>query len=271
MTLAVLGTWLIIRRPSPPRQTDGPPTANERAAVPDSRLSPRQLQAAAVPAGSAEALASGSRAPAVADRDLGDGTASAGVVDAAAMVQRSPISHDPIEVTIDNTCDREIEVWWVDLDGKEQRYGRLRPGKIRTMPTFDGHLWRLKSPGDDQVLSSFVSRPGLYVEPCAAGSAHRLAERPAEAAPRDPPTKCSETGGAPMTLHVANQCEGPVELVWVEFDCSLNSYRKLKPGERHAQRTFARHVWRLVDTDERTLVELTADAEHDQLVACGAP
>ena len=44
-------------------------------------------------------------------------------------------------VTFINRTSSPIELFWLDLDGKRQSYGRLRPGQEYQQHTFAGHVW----------------------------------------------------------------------------------------------------------------------------------
>jgi dipeptidyl-peptidase 4 len=44
-------------------------------------------------------------------------------------------------VTFVNRTAGEVELFWLDPDGKRQNYGRLRPGQEHEQHTFAGHVW----------------------------------------------------------------------------------------------------------------------------------
>lgn|GEM_PF-6232413 len=186
-------------------------------------------------------------------------------------LESSPHTKVALEVTVTNTCKHDIELVWIDFDGDERSYGTLGTGVVRTLPTYLNHVWSLRGAGSQAELRRFAAQPGLSLEACAPTSP-QYTNRPAPE-PRDPPRTCSEKNGKAMDLLIENDCPDAVEVMWIDFDCSLRSYRRLAAGEKRRQPTFVGHAWRLVSVvtsggGEQTLAEMIADVSHTELVAC---
>ena len=44
-------------------------------------------------------------------------------------------------MTFINRTAGEVELFWLDTEGKRQSYGRLRPGQEHEQHTYAGHVW----------------------------------------------------------------------------------------------------------------------------------
>jgi len=60
------------------------------------------------------------------------------------------------EITFVNATDGEVEVLWLDFDGRRRSYGKLPPGGRRDQHTYAGHVW-LVVRGDGEPLCVFVA------------------------------------------------------------------------------------------------------------------
>lgn len=58
----------------------------------------------------------------------------------------SPASSLPITLTFRNISNEPLELHWVDFNGKLKSYGIVGPGKTKTQPTFEGHVWQWTRP-----------------------------------------------------------------------------------------------------------------------------
>lgn len=185
--------------------------------------------------------------------------------DAAPLV--SPRSSVATDFTIENTCTGEIEILWVNFEGEETRYGRMRPGAMRTMATYAGHIWRLRHVPSGTIVLTTVAQPGTSIEACDRASPYCCSEPASEPTPRDPPTRCSQPRTGPMTLEVQNHCRHAMRLEWVDLDCSVREYALLAPDAGRTQPTFTGHVWRAVNpVDDHLVATLTADETHTTFV-----
>lgn len=45
------------------------------------------------------------------------------------------------EITFDNRLDQEVEIFWLDSQGRRQSYGKIEPGSRHAQHTFGGHVW----------------------------------------------------------------------------------------------------------------------------------
>ncbi len=55
--------------------------------------------------------------------------------------QSSRHTGDDTTVTFINRMAGEVELFWLDTEGKRQSYGRLRPGQVYEQHTYAGHVW----------------------------------------------------------------------------------------------------------------------------------
>jgi len=72
---------------------------------------------------------------------------------------RSRDGGDETEITLQNTFDRALQVFWIDAGGEARPYGELAPRGARTQHTFAGHVWRLAF-ADGAVAGVFVAGDG---------------------------------------------------------------------------------------------------------------
>jgi Ca2+-binding RTX toxin-like protein len=47
-------------------------------------------------------------------------------------------------LTVTNTADGPIQLWWIDASGTLQFYATIQPGETRVQPTFEDHNWVLR-------------------------------------------------------------------------------------------------------------------------------
>ncbi|PHX93662.1 MAG: peptidase S9 [Pedosphaera sp.] len=60
------------------------------------------------------------------------------------------------------------------------------------------------------------------------------------------PRASTRTGGDTQ-INFVNRTQAEVELLWLSTEGERRSYRKIAPGQRHEQHTFAGHVWIVTD------------------------
>lgn len=74
-------------------------------------------------------------------------------------VARSGTNGGDVPIVFDNRTAGPVRLMWVNGGGTEIPYGRLRPGGVRNMGTFDRHAWRILDE-DGRTLTAFVAEPG---------------------------------------------------------------------------------------------------------------
>ena len=98
----------------------------------------------------------------------------------------SPRTGEETRVTFLNRTKGEIELVWLDLDGKRRSYGRMRGGVERSQHTFAGHVWLIL---DDQGRALGTVEAGdepAKVEITADAIADAKPAREADAKPNRP-------------------------------------------------------------------------------------
>jgi len=86
----------------------------------------------------------------------------------------SATSDEETEITFVNQLKQEVDLFWIDGDGKRQPYGSLKPDETRDQHTYVGHVWLVAAKSGD-VIAVFEAQthPGLAVVGDAAISPHR--------------------------------------------------------------------------------------------------
>lgn len=57
-----------------------------------------------------------------------------------------------------NKLDREVELFWINQQGEQVRYGKIRPGEEREQQTFEGHVWLIAN-GAGEPLAVIEAGP----------------------------------------------------------------------------------------------------------------
>jgi len=60
------------------------------------------------------------------------------------------------DLTISNSSDRNIAIYWVDYEGEEQYAKRLTPGQAYTQPTTVGHVWRVRDEASGELVEEIT-------------------------------------------------------------------------------------------------------------------
>jgi dipeptidyl-peptidase 4 len=91
-------------------------------------------------------------------------TSSKHQLPAGRMPHPSRAAGPETEITLLNRLDRNVDVFWIDPDGKRISYGSLHSGERRMQHTFAGHVW-LVTDRAGNVIAVFEAeaRPGLAV------------------------------------------------------------------------------------------------------------
>lgn len=78
----------------------------------------------------------------------------------------------------------------------------------------------------------------------------------------------SRSGSQATTVTFANHTDGPLSIYWINFKSRAKFYNKVGHGESYEQRTFAGHVWKLVneETNEVKAIYIAPDESEDHIV-----
>ncbi|MGA2175999.1 MAG: DPP IV N-terminal domain-containing protein [Verrucomicrobiota bacterium] len=94
------------------------------------------------------------------------------------------------ELTLVNRLGVDVNLFWIDPDGKRLPYGAIRAGERRQQHTYAGHVWLVTSPrGDVLAVFEATAKPALAViDGRDSGPSRRRggARPPAEAGDRSP-------------------------------------------------------------------------------------
>ncbi len=52
----------------------------------------------------------------------------------------------PITMTFQNISNENLELHWIDFSGNLKSYGMVGPGRTKTQPTYEGHVWQWTRP-----------------------------------------------------------------------------------------------------------------------------
>jgi len=63
------------------------------------------------------------------------------------------LSDREVTLSIANQSEGELEVFWIDFDGRPRSYGRIPTGATVEMSSYPGHLWTVRS--GDRVLARY--------------------------------------------------------------------------------------------------------------------
>lgn len=178
---------------------------------------------------------------------------------------RSPRSTDPVEIVFENTCSVPMELLWVDFEGGLRSYGTLAPGALRVQHTYEGHVWSYRQ-SVDHSETRLTATVGKGVELCGAEHALRapsdeILRAQGRPVPQRPRT-CSTGSRSSMHMRIRNECSIPVQIEWIDFDCSSRGYGTLLRGTERRQQTYAGHAWRALNQEGEVVAEYLADLDH---------
>lgn len=60
------------------------------------------------------------------------------------------------ELVLSNTSDRNIAIYWLNLNGEEEFAKRLTPGQSYTQETFVEHAWRVRDEASGEIIKDIV-------------------------------------------------------------------------------------------------------------------
>ena len=73
---------------------------------------------------------------------------------------------DDTTVTFINRTEGQVELFWLDTEGKRQSYGRLRPGQEHEQHTYAGHVWLVVDDKGRPLGLKVAENKDLTVEIC---------------------------------------------------------------------------------------------------------
>ncbi len=180
----------------------------------------------------------------------------------------SAVSEERVEPPIRNTCRVDVELMWVDYEGRERSYGVIPPGDERTMGTYSGHVWRLRTL-DGAELRTFVA--GTQSELVTCDDAHvasATAPPPRRAVRRASDLRASARSFERASLVLENTCREEVQVRWVDFHGREHDQGTIEPGATRTVGSFVGHVFRLHVDGARPIGSFAL--ERDQhLAICG--
>lgn len=106
---------------------------------------------------------------------------------AAAPPSRSRASDEQTRLRFDNRRAEPVELFWLDLAGRRQPYGRVQAGEVREMRTFAGHVWLVVDPLGGVL--AHVAAAGDSGEVVISRDAQPLPTREDEETPRPSPNR----------------------------------------------------------------------------------
>jgi hypothetical protein len=68
----------------------------------------------------------------------------------------SPVTNVTSKWVLTNRTADPVNVYWMDYQGQEKLYVTLQPGNQWVCDTFVGHIWRIRSPGSQQLIRELV-------------------------------------------------------------------------------------------------------------------
>ena len=99
-------------------------------------------------------------------------------VECSKEAQRGSIA---IKLTIQSITEEAINLYWINLDCKEQYWSSVAPGASIIVTTYSGHLWRAKSKLDNAVVLEYLTPPAtstddhtahVQVDDCSRNDGH---------------------------------------------------------------------------------------------------
>jgi hypothetical protein len=60
------------------------------------------------------------------------------------------------ELVLSNTSDRNLAIYWLNLNGEEEFAKRLTPGQSYTQETFVEHAWRVRDEASGEIVKDIV-------------------------------------------------------------------------------------------------------------------
>jgi len=184
-------------------------------------------------------------------------------------------SEERINPQLENDCGVPLELLWVDFEGRERSYGWVPADASRTVQTYAGHVWRLRTrdgvavrgfvAGDEDVVTACDEQAFREAAPLRAADVERADTR----ANGEPSVETSPRTMEPAGIVVQNACDADVVLWWVDFEGRERSYGRVAGGDAREQQTFVGHQWRLRTEDGTEVLRIIASEARSVFAACG--
>ncbi len=160
---------------------------------------------------------------------------------------RSKNSTNTIGVLFKNNTIYKADVYWVDYEGKEVRYGQLEPGQSYLQSTFSTHPWRIREPQSKAELGLFI---------------------PSDEVQQTYDIEFKSTMGEKKTImNFVNKSNLELNLDWVDYSGKRINYGKIKPYSTFTQSTYATHPWILADQYSGRIVNISTSCSTNQQVS----
>ncbi|MDW3650125.1 MAG: hypothetical protein R8P61_23830 [Bacteroidia bacterium] len=140
-----------------------------------------------------------------------------------------------VEAEFVNTTPFTLDIAWIDYDGKEEHFHRLKSGESLKQPTHATHVWRIRERESREVLL-------LYVANEQASQQVDIVMKPLRSR-------------EPALLYFRNFTGLTTEVVWFDEAGKAKVLETLIPGQKTAYNTFASHAWVLRDKGSKTVLK----------------
>ena len=155
---------------------------------------------------------------------------------------KSAASEIQCEIEFLNESPLEVELFWIDFEGKEISYGSLVPRDSAKIPSFVTHPW---------IVRDKRSREGI---------AYTVGTNTAQLVRITGQHVRSRSSSVATSVNFINDSGIPVDLQWIDYEGKGTPYATLQPGQSIMQGTFFGHPWRMVRSGTERQVDLFVPA-----------
>jgi hypothetical protein len=150
-----------------------------------------------------------------------------------------------VTLTIKNTLDSTISIYWLDYEGGREYYHDIEPGKELDRSTFPGHYWVIVDSGDKAL--------GIYKTPDEAATITVKTDELERIDPSKEKDLNSPEDTTRVELTIKNTLDSAISLYWLDYDGARVYYDDIEPGKELDRSTFPGHYWVIVDSKDKTL------------------
>jgi caspase domain-containing protein/von Hippel-Lindau disease tumor suppressor protein len=171
----------------------------------------------------------------------------------------------PATYSISNTSSERVTVYWLDLEGKRQRWFELTPGQsVQSQGTYTTHPWLVadangqcwgifNAPNEIVVLPGPAGQPVGAVVSGSVAMASRVTGSQVRSCTLESSTRSTPSNTA-ATYSISNSGLEKVSVFWLDYDGARQPWFDLDPGQRvPIQKTYATHPWVIVDAAGRCM------------------